>query len=359
MQGVLDECADLVLTLRGGATVAVNKFTMLSNCRVLRDLRDSFDPPMPGHMHIPNIDAATLRASVDVIHGLRGVAELDLQETVDCIAGFALLDCDMHAHALLARMWYHVATLTDAIEFSRYFLADPVYRAPYLNKVYTSSWPEFARIFEHTDLSVSTATELMRVLPKRFNPFFVFRDLLDRIGCTQPHVIALLGAWKSGVYYHPHEMLLCLKHVLRRLHHGEFRATLETIADALDCVDPVAYRVTPGTTLSLPHTHSTLTVMEHVNRKKFRVRVGTWLDIRYDTARGTIDADIDGSVFDSEAFHVKMSAVEEDATGRLVLFEVSRFFEDTHVAVREQCDALKSQSLRYLRFDIVHAPVTF
>lgn len=317
---LLHECSDLVLALDGGRTLRANKFTMLMHCKFLQRFHADFK--VSGTLRIPDIDYDMLRVTVDIIHGVRATAaELSLLETVQCLAGFDFLECTIPKTAVVSRLWTHVSALRDHADiarYARYFLDLPAYRSMYLELASCRTWSQFRVILE--DLTIGTAVELMSVLPNKFCAFFVFRDLLAALApveVTQASVMRLLGSWRAGVFYHPHEMMLALRHAkvfcaARDDFDRCFTDMLDNIAISMDDCEQAPLCKTPGTTLTLPRPLMTTTLTRFDGsgaKRTVIVRATRFLKIAYNLTDGEVDADINTREFASDALHVRVSVV--------------------------------------------------
>jgi hypothetical protein len=302
LRAVLGAYSDVELCCEDGIVVKANAFTMIAACEILRLLYEDV-----GHMQtipLPTLEASTAQITVDVIHGIRTLSELSLDEVEKCCAGFDYLGCTILGKKLLARIWHFVSKTEDPLilfKFADRLLVSETYARDVLNKLKSLApfWKDFKKVFDHVTMTEDIALLCMWRLSKYFPAHLIFEALIDAI---PEHVLSfdmcikVMGCYRSGKYHHPDELVMSSNKILSKFKDEDRAIHLQAISDAF-CM----YDVSPsgskliGTTLTFsnePKTSVLIKVYDPFKGTRL-LRVKRFLIASVNTLEGTIGGTCD------------------------------------------------------------------
>lgn len=301
MKDLLEKCSDIHVRCSDGDLVAANKFTLLSTCTVLRDMCSEFEDLSV--IPMDTLPKRLVEVAIEVIHGVRKIQDLSLEETELCLEGFDIFGCVILRKKLLSRLWALISKSTSNDEVFRHgerLLFSELHARDYLNKVKSlcPKWKDFKELFQRVQLCESVALLCMWRLCKFFSAHLVFEAILDAF---PPHVLTLdtcfkiWGSYRTGVYHHPDEIVMSTNKVLSKFPECERVHHLQTISDAFG-----SYETSPGsklisTTLTFanePFTSVLIKVYEPFQGTR-SLRIGKFLTLALNTTTGRLSGTLD------------------------------------------------------------------
>lgn len=311
MRAVLDRCSDMEIHCQDGTVIKANAFTMISSCTVIRNMYEDIGDI--SKIPCPIEDSQAVEVAVDVIHGLRHIPDLTLEETELCHRGFEFLGCTILWKKLVARMWFFVSKTTEvsvALKFADTLLSREMYARDFLNKFKSlcPKWNDFKEVFRHITVSEEIAMVCMWRLCKYFPAHLVFNAVIDAI---PPHVLTfdqclkILGAYRTGVYHHPDEIVSSTNKILSKFKEEDRAIHLQTISDAF-CM----YECSPGSkllatilTFSKEPRKSILLKMYDPFRGTKGLRIKRFLNVTVNTVDGLLQGTCDVERMDEDRYY--------------------------------------------------------
>lgn len=245
LHAVLDAYSDMQLHCDQGIVVKANAFTMISTCDLLKHMFEDFGPEHMRNVPIPSMDASVIEMVVHVIHGIRTLGELSLDDVEKCCIGFDYLGCTILRKKLLARMWHYVSKTEDrtiVIKFADKLLVSDTHARNLLNKLKTLAplWKDFKEVFSHVTMNEDMALICMWRLCKYFPAHLVFDAVIDAF---PQHLLSfdtclkIMGCYRTGKYHHPDEVVISSNKILSKFKDEDKAIHLQAISDAFCMYD--------------------------------------------------------------------------------------------------------------------------
>ena len=396
---LLLECSDLVVRADEDGDIPCCKYTCLAACSVIREVAQATaletTPDGKAVVPFPGVPARPLRVALDVLHEVRAVGSLSLEEVDDAMRGMDVMGCASHADRLLARAWLlasrgALACVTDRAPI---FLRSDAYRFLCVSHLVSSMplWPDFAAWLdsEAVDLDPGLAKFMCAQLIKFFPPGILVMALLDALPSrclTASLVLEMVGTAYTGVYYHPWDIRVVVHAVILLFAAKGWEPALcgmlRTMEDGLKNyeVAPTAASVIHGSVVTFdasPMASVVLVVEERLRRPR-AIRVAPWVRAEVDPLTGQVGVwvvmnRLDRMARTARGMQLRVTAVAGPANSQVAdvwylweygtlhnpADEVSLSTADTvigsHVAL---AGVVRSPSLSIVRVDLFYAPTS-
>ena len=394
---LLCACADAVVCTSDGSQIPCSKYTCMASCALLRELMDAttLDKTLDGKLIIPmpGMDSACLRLTLEVLHGVRRVTSLSLPEVTLVLRGVGYLGCTAMDEPLMDRVWSLVSytSLSTVQQHAGKLLRYPKHAIKTLNLLIRMMplWIDFKTFLEDdrlemdAELAVFLATHMVKFFPPA-TTVCTLVDLLPRASLTQTTLLRLAGVPGGGVYFHPRETvgLITMLHTYYKSKQWDpvMEACLQTLVDAYR-----RYEVVPQSASTMngsvfmydasPTSSAYLTIDRRV-RKPRTVRVCPWLRVVIDPGTGHIQLWLRPYKMDEMARVARNVQLRLTAGHSLAFEDADVWYEWHNLSITSNTmltvgsvnrstgshsafhEAVRSSSLKSLRFDVFYGPVS-
>jgi hypothetical protein len=302
---MLLDCADMVLRLSGGADVPCDvpcvRYNMLASCEIVRFLAEdvSLDRDAAGRtvVPLPGIDEASVRITVDLLHGISAAADLSRDDAKRALRGMDVLGSRLLVPLVHARLWHWIQhdALAEVLPYVPRLAAEPGVQLPLLRRLVAMrpQWADFkAEVLDRLPMDFELARVVLSHLVRFFPASTALAAVVDKLQHpTADKILALCG--EHGSYYHPGEVRDVMTLVDRALDaDSPTRALARTMLGALGTYRtlPLAAAKVHGTVLlfEVP-TVSVLLTFDTDSTRPIFVRATNWLRVNVDRESGTMD----------------------------------------------------------------------
>lgn len=398
---LLRECADAVVCTSDGTRILCSKYTCMASCPLLREVMEStaMEKTPDGQLciiPIPNMDSSCLELTLDIIHGVRRVAALDLSEVTSVIRGTSFLGCTAMDEPLMDRLWalVSVASMTTVRQHVGKLLRSRRHAVRTLNMLMRMMplWRDFKAFLDNEDdyldmdveLAVFLATHMVKFFPPATSLCAVV-DLLPRASFTQATLLKLAGIPGSGVYFHPRETVALVNMLLTYFGAKKWDQLLEgvfrTLLDASR-----RYETFPQNAASIsgsvfmydgaPTSSALLSIDRRMTKTRVVVRVSSWLRVVITPGTGHIQLALRPYKMDEMARVARNIQMRLTAGHSIELDNMDVWYEWHNVSVTPSTilttysvnrstgshsafhEAVRSSSLKTLRFDVFYGPTS-
>lgn len=299
--GVMKECADMSFHCAKGEIVKACKFVMITASSVVRDMHSVFDiTTIPLH----SASARQVQAAVDIAHNVVEIEQLTLEQLTTAKKGLDLLDIRAHDEAVSKRFWILLERCMDLDQLKEYapwVMFDPKRQAAYLNRIKTLApdFQTFATVFEEVaTLPKEFVSWAMQTMCTYFPPLSVLQYFLNRTRDDPGDILDVFCAFRTGVYYHPLEMMEAVTVLKRKL--SQFtKATsyvrlLEIIQDGLTDYMPIPRnKIVYGSCLDFSNaTRLSCLLNLEKHPPTFVCKASEWLKVYGNLQEGSLDLEI-------------------------------------------------------------------
>lgn len=332
---LLESCADMVLHCSDGRVIPCVRFKCEPSCEVIRHVLEDVvlekDSAGRAIVPFPNVSSADLAKAMDVIHKVRPIASLAVEEPPMALRGMRALGHQKLIPKVLHQLWTLVAcgTCPDILPYVNELLHTPAVRADVLRKLVLlcPTWPEFSsRVLGTVRMDVALATWMLRCLGEFFPAGPTFVRVLDMLPLRLLDASSALGLFtrpNNAASYHPQEALDVLVALATKFDEAGWDAGVLELMRALT-VATQAYDVAPlvannlhGTIILLEteaHKTPLASVLVVVNDRRGAVsrKLAPWLWLHADWETGVVNPRIalgklDGTVTPRQC-HVRLTA---------------------------------------------------
>lgn len=387
MRELLDRCSDMELHFADNKIIKANAFTMVMSCALLRDMYENFGEIST--VRVPFEDIEAIEYAVDIIHGIKKINEISITDVESCFRGLEYLGCTAYDKKLTSRLWHLVSRASDRSVFFKFadkLLASEQHSRDFLNKLKNvcPAWNEFKDVFNHIRLSEDMAVFLMWRLCRFYPATLVFDSLFDAFPeslLTLDTSLRILGSYRTGIHYHPDEIVMSMKKILSRF---DDASHVRAVCDAFCRYETSPRSKLTATTLTFqnePRTSVLVKMYDPYNGSR-TLRVKPFLIVTANTVDGTLTGTIDIDKFEDMQFCpstilVRIMTYRSDIPWSIDVIDKSytstetwREYKDVdygdHIVdiddptCRDQCgeealaNALKDVYLRYIRLDFFY-----
>jgi hypothetical protein len=331
---------------------------------------------------IPNVDTAAVRLAIDVIHYIRRVNDLSFAEVLMAIEGCNILDCGMFRKGLLNRLWHHVSESglceSDVLTAAPHMMHDGSDHMcqQYVDKVMRlcPTWKTFSKLFERVNMSERLAKLVVKKACDHFPLHLVFCAILDAMPApvlSLDVALRVLGVYKTGVYHHPDELVMCLNRIASMFPSDPGTQNIVTMTDALQLYDSSPVSKITATTLTFSHTvrRSILMRINEPFKGQRTVRIKRDLKIRINAAAGSLMATLrtdrwDGNIRSPVSMRVMTFASQSESLYDIIhhKYDIDEAWEHGHflidddealvlIATMPQLQNCSKSSMKYVRLD--------
>ena len=283
---LLRECADMYVVCDDGTRIPCSRFHVSTRCAVLRWVAE--DVGVARDIPVPLVSSRTLALALDVVHGLRDIAEYALAEVDLARAGFDVLGCDIDTAPREWALLEPSATIDDLRPRLAALIRSSVGRSAVLRRaiVLAPGFDDLVRTLKacqpDTALSIYCATALAHMYPAGA----LVRELLKMTpGVSLDDALRIAGCDGVGTYMHPAEVAAVAVHVrdmFRNSHESAAWGYVRSVASAMHTFDaaPASCSAFNGSVISFHDSQSTSVMLSLDGAApRRRLTVAKWLKV--------------------------------------------------------------------------------